>query len=243
MSATQAGLSLPSTSMVTRVTRCTASAEILSRLVMVARARMRLPTRTGAGDRTRVQAVVDAHGDVVDLAQLAGQIRDERQREEPVGHRSAERPGRGALGVDVDPLVILGVVGEAVDPLLVDLEPLAGADLLTDRGFEVGHAVVSLHLISCCAGLVAPTGYVSVPQRIIQAARRARDSPGTVGNERSAAGRSGWRAVQLRPSAPAPEAGSVPGAEPGPGGRTALEVRIQRGLRRGPVPGRSRGPG
>src|SRR6201999_1989499 len=113
----------------------------------------------GGGEPHAVQAVVDAHGDVVDPAELAGQERNERQRKEAVSHGSSERPGRGALRVDVDPLVVLGVVGEAVDPLLVDLEPAGGADLLAHRGFQLGHAVVALHLISRrCYWRVYPRG-------------------------------------------------------------------------------------
>ena len=46
-------------------------------------------------------------------------------------------PAGGALDVDVDPLVVAGRVGERVDPLLVDLEPLAGAELLADRGGDL----------------------------------------------------------------------------------------------------------
>src|SRR6201999_1580558 len=106
-----------------------------------------------------VQAVVDAHRDVVDGAELAAQEGNERERQEAVGHRATERALGGALGVDVDPLVILGVVGEAVDPLLVDLEPVGGADLLAHRGLELRHAVVALHLISRhCYWCVYPRG-------------------------------------------------------------------------------------
>src|SRR6185295_3753430 len=42
--------------------------------------------------------------------------------------------GPGALGVDVDPLVVAGRVGERVDPRLVDLLPLAVAEVLTGGG-------------------------------------------------------------------------------------------------------------
>ncbi|GAA2135856.1 hypothetical protein GALLR39Z86_38230 [Glycomyces algeriensis] len=43
-----------------------------------------------------------------------------------MGDRAAEGPGGGALGVDVDPLVVAGGVGERVDAVLLDREPLAG---------------------------------------------------------------------------------------------------------------------
>ena len=52
----------------------------------------------------------------------------------------------GALGIDVDPLVVAGGIGEVVDPLLGDLEPVAGLEWGTDqqdefcRGFDGEHA-------------------------------------------------------------------------------------------------------
>jgi hypothetical protein len=64
-----------------------------------------------------------------------------------VGYRPAERSRRGAFGINVDPLVILGVVGEAVDPGLVDREPLRRADFLPDCRFELGQAMNGLHVL------------------------------------------------------------------------------------------------
>ena len=43
---------------------------------------------------------------------------------------------RRALGVDVDPLVVAGGVGEGVDLGLGDLVPVADAELLADLGLE-----------------------------------------------------------------------------------------------------------
>ena len=40
-----------------------------------------------------------------------------------MGDRCAERAGGGALGVDVDPLRVVGRLGETVDALLLDLAP------------------------------------------------------------------------------------------------------------------------
>jgi hypothetical protein len=54
-----------------------------------------------------------------------------------MGDRGAERSGRGALRVDVDPLVVAGGVGERVDPVLVHGEPVAGAQVRTDGGSQV----------------------------------------------------------------------------------------------------------
>jgi hypothetical protein len=47
----------------------------------------------------------------------------------------------------VDPLVILCVIGEPVDPGLVDREPFCRADFLPDCGFEFGQAVNGLHVL------------------------------------------------------------------------------------------------
>ena len=57
----------------------------------------------------------------------------------------AERPGGGALGVDVDPLVVAGGVGERVDPLLVDRDPVAVAEVLADGGLQLGESVKVAH--------------------------------------------------------------------------------------------------
>jgi hypothetical protein len=46
-----------------------------------------------------------------------------------VGDRAAERRLRGALRVDVDPLVVAGHVGEGVDLGLRDLVPVGDAEL------------------------------------------------------------------------------------------------------------------
>jgi hypothetical protein len=59
----------------------------------------------------------------MNLQKLIEQSRDEGQREVPMRDRPAERAGRGAFGVDVDPLVVTGCVGELVDLLLGDLVP------------------------------------------------------------------------------------------------------------------------
>ncbi len=45
------------------------------------------------------------------------------------------------LAVDVNPLVVVSEVGEAVDHVLVDQAPVRHADLLTDAGFEAFRCV------------------------------------------------------------------------------------------------------
>ena len=52
--------------------------------------------------------------------------------------RRAERPGRGTLGVDVDPLVVAGRLGERVDLLLRHVDPRGRAELCT-WGQTLGH--------------------------------------------------------------------------------------------------------
>ena len=54
-----------------------------------------------------------------------------------MGDGAAERPLGGAVGVDVDPLVVAGRVGEQVDPLLLDGQPLARTELLAGRAGDV----------------------------------------------------------------------------------------------------------
>ena len=69
----------------------------------------------------------------VNVDRLADERAQQRQRQEPVRDRRLERRlGRRARRVDVDPLVIAGRVGELIDALLRDLEPVADGDLLAD---------------------------------------------------------------------------------------------------------------
>ena len=43
-----------------------------------------------------------------------------------------------ALRVEMDPLAVFGRLGEPVDPVLVDLNPVADAEFLTDPILKVG---------------------------------------------------------------------------------------------------------
>src|SRR3954447_336573 len=86
-----------------------------------------------------VEAVVDAHHDAVEalrrLLDRAGQVREQRQRQEPVRDRHLPRRElRCLLRVDVDELVVDRDIRELVDAVLRDLEPVAGAFCVTDRG-------------------------------------------------------------------------------------------------------------
>ena len=65
------------------------------------------------------------------------EVRRERHREVAVRDRRAERSRLGALGVDVDPLVVERRVGELVDLVLGDRHPVGGAEIGAD-GVEQG---------------------------------------------------------------------------------------------------------
>jgi hypothetical protein len=64
----------------------------------------------------------------VDLGRQHG---DEAERQHAVRDGRTERARGGPLGFHVDPLVVAGGLGELVDPLLVDHDPVAGAEILT----------------------------------------------------------------------------------------------------------------
>ena len=64
-------------------------------------------------------------------SESSGAQNDERQV--PVRDRRAERAVGGALRVDVDPLVVVGCVGERVDALLGHLEPVRRPELLAHQ--------------------------------------------------------------------------------------------------------------
>ena len=59
--------------------------------------------------------------------------------------RAAERSGGGSLGVDVDPLVVVGGVGEGVHAFLVDGEPLGGAEVFADSAGDLLEAGEGAH--------------------------------------------------------------------------------------------------
>src|SRR4029079_5406006 len=67
------------------------------------------------------------------------------EREVPVRDGPAERSGLGAFDVHVDPLVVVGGVGERVHALLGDLAPLDGPNLLTHGGLELSEVGEGAH--------------------------------------------------------------------------------------------------
>src|SRR5213078_4195783 len=88
------------------------------------------------GEPQPVEPIVDPHRAAGDLEGRLGEHRQQRQREEAVRDRAAERRSPGALPVDVDPLEVPGGLGELVDPVLRDLDPGRHGDFLTDPALE-----------------------------------------------------------------------------------------------------------
>jgi hypothetical protein len=50
-----------------------------------------------------------------------------------MGDGASERTGRRLLRLDVDPLMVVGGVGEGINPILGDLEPVTDPDLGVDQ--------------------------------------------------------------------------------------------------------------
>jgi hypothetical protein len=78
------------------------------------------------------------YADAAQWRNRSAQVCEHRQGEEAVRNSAAERRFfQRAFRIDVDEWVIDRAVGEGVDLFLGDLEPVAGALLLTNGGFEV----------------------------------------------------------------------------------------------------------
>src|SRR5580692_7670329 len=91
------------------------------------------------GKADLVEPVVHRHLDVGHREDLRPHRNEQRQGEEPVRDRPAERRlGHRPLRVHVDPLVVIGCVGERVHPVLSHLEPFAGAEHLPLQRGEFG---------------------------------------------------------------------------------------------------------
>ncbi|SPA54535.1 exported protein of unknown function [Cupriavidus taiwanensis] len=84
-----------------------------------------------------VAAVIDAPLHALDGDQLGQELVDQRQRQVAVRDAGAVGALRGALRVDVQPLVVAGGMGELVDLLLGDAGPGAGAEVVADGGVDV----------------------------------------------------------------------------------------------------------
>src|SRR6266702_2119520 len=95
------------------------------------------PDATTRGQRRRetdaVKAVVDHRRCALDLEQVTEPCTRAGQREIAVRDRPAVFSRGGTLRVDVDPLVVVGRIGEAVDAELVDLQPVADPEVTAGR--------------------------------------------------------------------------------------------------------------
>ena len=67
---------------------------------------------------------------------------------------SPNGPARRALHVDVDPLVVVGRVGERGDAVLVDGEPVAGAEVASPPAAATSSRVVKVRMASSVLGLL-----------------------------------------------------------------------------------------
>ena len=84
-----------------------------------------------------VAAVVDAHGQVFELHQLRHKQVGQGQGQVAVGNAGTERPVGGALGIDMNPLVIPRRIGKQVDPLLGQQQPVGAAQVLPGGGEQL----------------------------------------------------------------------------------------------------------
>src|SRR5690606_40753298 len=84
----------------------------------------------GTGEADLLQTVVDAHRDALDVEQLGEERDDQGQGQVAVRDRAAERAVLRPYGIDVDPLVVVGGVGDGVHPFRGDLQPRAPAEVL-----------------------------------------------------------------------------------------------------------------
>ena len=64
--------------------------------------------------------------------------RDQRQSQEAMGHGRAKGAILGPFRIDMDPLEIAGALGEAVDPRLIDGQPIGNGDFLVHMVEKIG---------------------------------------------------------------------------------------------------------
>src|ERR1700742_4233337 len=109
------------------------------------------PPQTGAGRDRRevadaVRAVVQRILQPLQPHHRSNEHRSKAEREKPVGDGLAagQLPLRTVL-VDMNPLLVAGGVGELIDPVLCDLDPVARADFGADGRFDLLEAVEYPH--------------------------------------------------------------------------------------------------
>jgi hypothetical protein len=72
------------------------------------------------------------------MPNLVTQMRDEGKREKAMGDGAALGHFlRGALRIDVNPLVVAGDFSESVDARLIDLDPFTRLKLFADRSLHL----------------------------------------------------------------------------------------------------------
>src|SRR6202035_4699417 len=84
--------------------------------------------------------VVDAQEHALEMQDLAPHRDEQRERQESMRDGGAEGTRRRALGVDMNPLMVIGGVGKCIDLLLRDLAPLAVPDVFAGQCCQLGDA-------------------------------------------------------------------------------------------------------
>lgn len=97
-------------------------------------------SRRYRGNKTNsIQPVIDPHLKItLNLYGLMRQVAQQRQSEEAMGDsRPKLRFGPRALGIHMNPLIVVRQVGEAVDHVLCNLDPLANPNLPASQVFKL----------------------------------------------------------------------------------------------------------
>src|SRR5579859_2428961 len=85
------------------------------------------------GETQAVESIVDAHLRLAELQRHIEEVAQQGQRQKTVRDRHAERRFTArAFDIDVDPLMVSGGFGKAVDALLRNFQPVADHDFLAD---------------------------------------------------------------------------------------------------------------
>ena len=97
----------------------------------------------GRDEAQLIESVIDAHLEVAaNFDGAAREVGQQRNGKETVSDGRAERRfAASALDIDVDPLVVAGEVGEAIDHFLGDLYPVADSDFLAGEGAQFVQAI------------------------------------------------------------------------------------------------------
>src|SRR5579863_9816932 len=85
--------------------------------------------RNRRGEPDLFGPVVDPHLRVAERHDLAQHEWKQRHRQIAVRHGRPEWTFGGSFGIDVDPLVVVGRIGEEIDPFLVDCVPWTRAEV------------------------------------------------------------------------------------------------------------------